>query len=1040
MSILQNMSIKHKLISIIMATCIGALLLASIVQLLAERRGYREETVRSVSCYAKMVGDNCSAALAFKDAKDAQGMLKSLHAEPLIVFACVYTKEGKVLAHYQRPDVTDKFSPPVHRAESYGFDNNYFKLFKEIKDNDEIIGTVYIQFDLRKMKAMLWLKAGTIALVVLACSLLTYLVSSRLQRIISVPILNLAQVAKGVSEKKDYSVRALEKSNDEVGYLTQVFNTMLEQIQQRDSATVEAKGQLETRVRERTAELTIANERLTKQITERKQTEERLRETRDYLKNLIDYANAPIIVWDAKLKATRFNRAFERLTGHTADEVIGQDMDMLFPQASRKESLNKIERTLSGKYWESVDIPILCKNGQTRLVLWNSANIYAEDGTTLLATIAQGQDITERKQAEESLKKSENKYRILLENLPQRIFLKDRNSIYVSCNENFARDLGIRAEEFKGKTDYDFFPKELAEKYRGDDKRIMEAGTTEDVEEKYIRNGQEIIVQTVKTPVKDEHDNVVGVLGIFWDITDLKHAQEAIEKLSKFASENPNPVLRVQKDGKILYSNNVALPVLAKWKTKVGGAVPAKWRRLINKAFESEKAISNEEEVNEKIFSFVLAPIADSDYANLYARDITKRKQAEVKLKQTAEEWVTTFDSITDMVSIHDKDFKIVRANKSFAEAFNVKPGDIIGKTCYELIHGTKEPPPFCPHKRTLDTGKPNRKEFFEPRLGIYIEASTSPLFDENGQIIASVHIAKDITERKQAEAELKIVQKKLIDTAHRAGMSEVAADVLHNVGNVLNSINVSTTVIKEKVTSSELANLEKVASIINEHTDDLGTFLTEDPQGKYIPVYLTEVSKRLTDEQTDIIDKLKVLTENVQHIKDIVSMQQDYAKVSGVEVQTSLSKLAEDAIQINSVGLERHGTRLIREFEELGDVEIDKQKVLQILVNLINNAKYALSGSNREEKLLTIRIYKHNEARFRIEVADNGVGISEDNLTKIFRYGFTTKKDGLGFGLHSSALIAKEMGGTLTIYSDGLGQGATFTLELPFKPVEVMR
>jgi len=301
-------------------------------------------------------------------------------------------------------------------------------------------------------------------------------------------------------------------------------------------------------------------------------------------------------------------------------------------------------------------------------------------------------------------------------------------------------------------------------------------------------------------------------------------------------------------------------------------------------------------------------------------------------------------------------------------------------------------------------------------------------------------HLRAEVVERKQAEAELKAAQEKLIETAHRAGMAEVAADILHNVGNVLNSINVSTTAIREKVTNSELAGLEKVAGIINEHTDDLGTFLTEHPQGKHIPVYLTEVSKCLQDEQTDIISRLKVLADNVQHIKDIISMQQSYAKVSGVEVQTSLSKLVEDAIQINSAGLERHGTRLIREFEELGDVEIDKQKMLQILVNLISNAKYALSGSKREEKLLTIRIYKHNEARFRIEVADNGVGISKDNLTKIFSHGFTTKERGHGFGLHSCALASKEMGGSLTVYSDGVGRGATFTLELPFKPIRILK
>jgi len=132
-------------------------------------------------------------------------------------------------------------------------------------------------------------------------------------------------------------------------------------------------------------------------------SEKNLRETRDYLDNLIGCANAPIIVWDRKGRITLFNHAFERLTGYTAGEVMGQDLRLLFPGASRDESLSKIARTLSGEYWESVEIPILCQDGETRLALWNSANIYAEDGTTLLATIAQGQDITERKRAEERI-------------------------------------------------------------------------------------------------------------------------------------------------------------------------------------------------------------------------------------------------------------------------------------------------------------------------------------------------------------------------------------------------------------------------------------------------------------------------------------------------------------------------------------------------------------------------------------------------------------------------------------------------------------
>jgi PAS domain S-box-containing protein len=139
-------------------------------------------------------------------------------------------------------------------------------------------------------------------------------------------------------------------------------------------------------------------------------------------------------------------------------------------------------------------------------------------------------ELTERKQAEEALRKSEGKYRTLLEHLPQKIFHKDGNSVYVSCNQNYARDLKIKPEEIKGKTDHDFFPKKLAKKYRADDKRIIKSSKTENIEEKYIQDGQEIWVQTAKTPIKDEKGNVTGILGIFWDITQRKQAEEALRQ------------------------------------------------------------------------------------------------------------------------------------------------------------------------------------------------------------------------------------------------------------------------------------------------------------------------------------------------------------------------------------------------------------------------------------------------------------------------------------------------------------------------------
>jgi signal transduction histidine kinase len=302
-------------------------------------------------------------------------------------------------------------------------------------------------------------------------------------------------------------------------------------------------------------------------------------------------------------------------------------------------------------------------------------------------------------------------------------------------------------------------------------------------------------------------------------------------------------------------------------------------------------------------------------------------------------------------------------------------------------------------------------------------------LVDANEQLEARV---------RRRTAELERTHRKLIDTSRQAGMAEVATDVLHNVGNVLNSINVAATLIREKASNSEVSNLQKVAEIITEHTDDIGTFLTEDQQGRHIPAFLTEVSKALVEEQADTTDKLRSLAENIEHIKEIVKMQQSYAKISGVEVSASLTELVENAIQINTAALERHGIRLICDFDDIGPVSIDKQKVLQILVNLINNAKYAMSMNDDGNKILTIRIYKHGTDKIRIDVIDNGVGILQENLTKIFTHGFTTKKEGHGFGLHSGALTAKELGGSLMVHSDGTGHGATFTLELPFKPVKV--
>jgi len=247
----------------------------------------------------------------------------------------------------------------------------------------------------------------------------------------------------------------------------------------------------------------------------------------------------------------------------------------------------------------------------------------------------------------------------------------------------------------------------------------------------------------------------------------------------------------------------------------------------------------------------------------------------------------------------------------------------------------------------------------------------------------------------------------------------------------VLNSVNVSANLLVEGMRKSKVSSLPKVVSLMQEHEHDLGTFITTDSKGKQLPTFVVRLSENLVAEQTMNLRELDSLSKNIQHIKEVVAMQQNYAKVSGIKEIINVQELVEDALRMNIGSLDHHHVKLAREFEAVPLVNIDKHQVLQVLVNLIRNAKRACQDSDRMDKQLTVRIAQ-SEDRIKISVSDNGVGIPPENLTRIFNHGFTTRADGHGFGLHSGALAAKQMGGALIVHSDGPGLGATFTLELP--------
>jgi C4-dicarboxylate-specific signal transduction histidine kinase len=282
----------------------------------------------------------------------------------------------------------------------------------------------------------------------------------------------------------------------------------------------------------------------------------------------------------------------------------------------------------------------------------------------------------------------------------------------------------------------------------------------------------------------------------------------------------------------------------------------------------------------------------------------------------------------------------------------------------------------------------------------------------------------------------LEQAQKDLLESSRQAGMAEVATGVLHNVGNVLNSVNIASACLTESLRKLRAANLSKVVVLLHEHEKDLAHFVTNDPTGKRLPVYLERLDRHLANENAKAGKELAQLQMNIEHIKEIVTLQQRFAQVSGLTETVDATELVEDALRMNLNGLARHGVEVVREFTPTPLVTVQRHKVLQILINLVRNAKHSCDALPTRERKLTLRTTT-GEGHILISVCDNGIGIPPENLLRIFSHGFTTKKDGHGFGLHSGAIAAKEMGGSLTAQSGGPGQGAAFTLKLPYQTHE---
>ncbi len=293
--------------------------------------------------------------------------------------------------------------------------------------------------------------------------------------------------------------------------------------------------------------------------------------------------------------------------------------------------------------------------------------------------------------------------------------------------------------------------------------------------------------------------------------------------------------------------------------------------------------------------------------------------------------------------------------------------------------------------------------------------------------------LSNEVVERKRVEEELKELNKTIEEKSRVAAIAEMSSGILHNIGNVLNSISTSATVVRRNFDDSSLQKLPLIVELINEHKDSLDDFLNNDEKGKQVLPFLSLLYDRLEHEKSLALDEIRSLLDDIDHVRSVISMQQNYAGGYGEKEAVDIMLLIENAIKTQQHELDENNIIIKKFYGELAVVSTYKHKLLQILINLISNAKHAMIDSESEDNVICITV-TNDENTLSIEVSDTGVGISGDDLDRLFEYGFTKKKGGHGFGLHHSMNIAKELGGDISVASDGPGMGAKFTITIPFE------
>jgi PAS domain S-box-containing protein len=579
----------------------------------------------------------------------------------------------------------------------------------------------------------------------------------------------------------------------------------------------------------------------------------------------------------------------------------------------------------------------------------------------------------------------------IMSTMPGSLILLDRNGEIVRVNKALQDLLGYRIDEIKGQSADMLFGKEAL-------KGVLDKCIKEGYYKNYslffkTKSGLDIPIDLSASVLKDEEKEIAGIVCIAIDTTERKKLDEALRESDVsfraiFDHANDGILLADEETKKFYTGNNTACQMLGYSLEEIKnlGVPDIHPKEDLPYVFEQfqrqtrkEIAVAKNLPVKRKDGTVFYADVNTSSvtlagrtYLLGLFRDITERKDAEEKIRHAAEEWRATFDSIVDLVCLLDKDFKILRANKAVANAFKMQPKEVIGRRCFELFHNSAAPPQGCPHRQAIESKKPAMYELFEPQLGIYLEISCSPFFNQQGEVVGTVQIAKDITERKKVEKDQQLAQ-----------LGRLVADMAHEVNNPLMVI-------------SGRAQL----SLMEETKDE------------------------------EINGNLKIIMGECHRAKDIIQRLLRFSRPSRGELkEIDINKSIEAIVNLVERQFKLANIEIRRNYLRNPPLILaDEQQLQEVFMNLFNNAQDAML----EGGMIEITTSCQNKV-MRIDVKDTGYGMSEEDLKKIFQPFFTTKEKGTGLGLSVCYGIIKVHGGEIKLASK-LGGGTTVTILLPIE------